>query len=195
MISAKRIEKIKQVVQKRQHGLTVVLEDIYDPHNAAAVLRSCDAFGVQEVYFIFKNQPEFNPRKVGKLSAASANKWLDFHIYHSSEECLSQLKEAGYTICATILDEEAQSIYDTEYKDKQIALLFGNEHSGLSKTAIQKADTKIYIPMRGFVQSFNLSVTASMLLFEVTRQRLSNGTLQELSPQNQKKLYEDFINK
>lgn len=193
MISERRSKKIKDVINQRQKDLIVVLEDIHDPHNAAAVLRSSEGFGVQDVYFIFENQKEFNPRKVGKLSSGASNKWLDFHIFHSTEECLSDLHEKGYSVYATILDKSAQSLYETEFKEQKIALLFGNEHSGISEKAAQLSDHTMYIPMRGFVQSFNLSVTASIFLYEVTRQRLKNDTLKPLEAGTQNDLLQDFL--
>lgn len=193
MISERRANKMKNVVSQRQKDLVVVLEDMYDPHNAAAVLRSSEGFGVQDVYFIFENQKAFNPRKVGKLSSGASNKWLDFHIFHSTEECISELHEKGYSVYATMLDENAQSLYETEFNDEKIALLFGNEHSGITQKAAELSDHTMYIPMRGFVQSFNLSVTASIFLYEVTRQRLKNNTLKPFDPRNQKDLLQDFL--
>ncbi len=172
MTSPARLKKINEVASKRQSGIILVLEDIYDPHNAAAVLRTCDAFGIQEVYFIFENQKYFNPRKIGKVASASANKWLDFKIYRSSTECLRAIKRKGYKIYATVLDEKAKDISRAGFaNDKKIALLFGNEHAGLTARAVSMSDYKIYIPMRGFVQSLNLSVTAAIMIFEATRQR------------------------
>lgn len=193
MISEKRVNKMKEVVANRQRGLVVILEDIYDPHNAAAVLRSCEGFGVQDVYFIFEHQEEFNPRRIGKLSSGSANKWLDFHIYHATEECITELHNHGYTVYATTLDEKAKSLYETDFREEKIALLFGNEHSGISKKASQLSDSTMYIPMRGFVQSFNVSVTASIFLFEVTRQRIKNGNFQSPDVNARKQLLEDFL--
>ncbi len=184
---------MEDVVSQRQQGLVVVLEDIHDPHNAAAVLRTCEGFGVQDVYFIFENQKEFNPRKVGKVSSGSSNKWLDFHISHSTEECLSDLHEKGYTVYATILDDKAQSLYETDFEEKKIALLFGNEHSGITEKAASLSDHTMYIPMRGFIQSFNLSVTASIFLFEVTRQRVKNDKLNTFDKETQQKLLADFL--
>ncbi len=181
MISEKRVQIIKNVVSKRQQGITVILEDIHDPHNAAAVLRSCEGFGVQDVYFIFENQEEFNPRKIGKLSSGSANKWLDFHMYHSTEECITELHKEGYTVYATTLDDKAKSLYEADLPEEKIALLFGNEHSGISEKASELSDYTLYIPMRGFVQSFNVSVTVSIFLFEVTRQRMSDKRLRPLN--------------
>jgi tRNA (guanosine-2'-O-)-methyltransferase len=165
---SKREEKIKQLKEGKQN-LIVILEDIHDPHNAAAVWRSSDAFGVKKVCLIFDKEIRFNPKRVGKTSSSSANKWIDFEIFKSIEECIKKIKNEGYKIYATVLDKEAESLTDVKF-NKKTALMFGNEHRGLSKMAIKLADKKIYIPMRGMVQSLNLSVTAGICLYEYTRQ-------------------------
>ena len=171
----KRLAKIKQVVSKRQN-LIVVLEDIHDPHNAQAVIRSCDAFGVQNVYFIFDQEKRFNAKKIGKSSSSSANKWLDFKFFDKTEDCFRDLKNQGYKIFATALSEQAQSIYDFDFSATQkIALVLGNEHRGLSEFAVQHADQTLMIPMFGMVQSLNLSVTAALFIYEITKQRLEAG--------------------
>lgn len=149
-----------------------MLEDIYDPHNAAAVFRTAEAFGIQKVFLIFEKQKRFNPRKVGKVTSASANKWLTFTIYTSTEKCFKDLKKLGYKTYATILDASAKPLYATNLtKQKKTALVFGNEHTGLSEKAIKHSNYKIYIPMQGFVQSLNLSVTAAICMAELSRQR------------------------
>jgi tRNA (guanosine-2'-O-)-methyltransferase len=166
----RRKQRIKKVLSRRQQGV-VVLEDITDPHNAAAVFRSCDAFGIQDVYLIFNQEEKFNPKKIGKSSSSSANKWLTFHIYDSTAECLADLKKQGFRIIATVLDVKAKSLYKVNFKKKKIALLFGNEHRGLSENAKALADEKVYIPMQGMVESLNLSVSAAVCLSELFRQR------------------------
>jgi tRNA (guanosine-2'-O-)-methyltransferase len=171
-----RQEKISKVIDQRQEGV-IVLEDIHDPHNAAAVWRSCDAFGFQKVYLIFNKEKVFNPKKIGKASSSSANKWLDFEIFRSTEECMNKLKNEGYKIWATVLDKEAKRLSEVGFETKKVAIMLGNEHRGLSETAIKMADEKIYIPMRGMVQSLNLSVTAAIMMYEIDRQR-KNGDYQ-----------------
>ncbi len=166
----RRKQRIKKVLSRRQQGV-VVLEDITDPHNAAAVFRSCDAFGIQDVYLIFKQEEKFNPKKIGKSSSSSANKWLTFHVYDSTTECLADLKKQGFWIIATVLDPKAKSLYKVNFKKKKIALLFGNEHRGLSEEAKALAGEKVYIPMQGMVESLNLSVSVAVCLSEVFRQR------------------------
>jgi tRNA (guanosine-2'-O-)-methyltransferase len=170
MLTQKRLSKIKSVASGRQEGI-VVLQDIYDPHNAAAVLRTADAFGIQKVFFIFGKREKFNPKKVGKAASSSANKWLTFKVFSSTKDCFRQLKRQGYSIVGTVLDEQAKSIFKTKLTYPKIALVFGNEHSGLSAEAVAMSDIRVYIPMRGFVQSLNLSVTAAICMYEVFRQR------------------------
>jgi tRNA (guanosine-2'-O-)-methyltransferase len=170
MISLRRLARIKKVAESRQQGI-IVLENISDPHNAAAVLRTADAFGFQKVYFIFEKGKKFNLKKIGKVSSASANKWLDFEVFTSTKQCFSKLKRQGYTIVATVLDAKAKSIFITKFTNPKIALCFGNEHAGLSSKAIELSDTHIYIPMQGFVQSLNLSVTVAICMYEMSRQR------------------------
>ncbi|MEK7509027.1 MAG: RNA methyltransferase, partial [Patescibacteria group bacterium] len=156
MSTEQRLAKLKKAAEARQKDLAVVLEDIHDPHNAAAVFRTCDALGIQNVYLIFEEEKSFNPRRVGKVSSSSANKWLDFYVYHSTKECLRELKKAGYRIFATALAPGARSIFKTNFKNQKVALLLGNEHRGLSARALELADKKVILTMRGLVQSLNL---------------------------------------
>jgi len=193
MPTKERAEKIKDVVAKRQRGLVLVLEDIHDPHNAEAILRSADAFGIQKVYFIFEKEKYYNPKKVGRASSSSANKWLDFEIFKSTKECLKRLKKDKYEIIATVLDKDSENLFETKLKDKKIAILVGNEHRGLSKTAIKMSDRKIIIPMAGMVQSLNVSVTAAIFLYEITRQRNPKMKKYLLKKREQNKLVKDFI--
>ncbi len=165
-----RRTKIRNVVESRQQGV-VVIENVHDPHNAAAIFRNCDAFGFQRVCLIFENEKPFNPKKLGRSTSSSANKWLNFEIYNSTEACLKQLKSEGYEIIATVLEEDSESLLTAQLPCPKIALLLGNEHRGLSQKAISMADRKIMLPMAGMVQSLNLSVTAGIFLYEVLRQR------------------------
>jgi tRNA (guanosine-2'-O-)-methyltransferase len=194
IISENRLNKIKQVAGNRQKDFVVVLEDVYDPHNAAAIIRTCDGLGVQKVYFIFEEVDSYNPKKVGKVSSSSANKWVDFEIFKSTKRCLNKLKREGYEIYATILDEEAENLYKIDFlKSKKIAILVGSESMGLSQKAIQLSDRKIYMPMKGMVQSFNVSVTAAIFLSEIIRQRMGKSKKYLLQPKEKIKLIKDFI--
>ena len=192
MITEKRQQKIEQIVKNRQSGLIVVLENIHDPHNAAAILRSCDAFGIKDVYFVFETVEPYNPKKVGKVSSSSANKWLDFQTFRTSKDCFDQLKKDGYEIVVTILDEQAQSINEIDLINDKLALVISNEHAGVSEYAAKNATKKMYVPMQGMVQSFNVSVTAGICLYELNRQRLQSGNDYSLTKKEQAKLIKDY---
>ncbi len=174
-VSDSRRKKIDDVVAARQRGLAVVLEDIHDPHNAEAILRTCDAFGVQTVHFVFDKEKRYNPRRVGSASSGSANKWLDFAIHDSAAACADALHADGYTMVATMLDEKAESLFYGTFAEEKIALVFGNEHAGVSNAMRDRADRMIFVPMQGMVQSLNVSVTAAICLYEVVRQRRASG--------------------
>ncbi len=165
---AKRIELIKSW---RFKDVAVVLEDIHDPHNAAASFRSLDAFGVENVHLVFEQEEPFNPKKIGKESSSSANKWLNFTIWHSTDECLTFLRKQGYYLLATALSDQAELLPQVDLQQEKIAFLFGNEHRGLSSRALELADKQIIIPIYGFVQSLNLSVSVGIVMYELSRQR------------------------
>lgn len=192
MPTQSRTNKLKSIASKRQQGI-IVLEDIYDPHNAQAVLRSCDAFGFQTIYCIFEQQKPFNPRKIGKVTSASANKWLDFKVFRSTEECINLLHLDNYSTYATVLDKHSQSIFDIQFSDSKTALLFGNEHRGLSEKAVKLTKHKLYIPMWGFVQSLNLSVTAAICMFELHRQRYVSNNDFSLPSEKADQLFQSYL--
>lgn len=187
-----RQEKIVRVAKHRQSDITIVLEDIHDPHNAQAVVRSADAFGIQHIHFIFSREPSFNPKKVGKASSSSANKWVTFHSYSSAEECLKKLNSESYHLVGTALDESAHPLFSYSFPSAPVALFFGNEHRGLSETILQSMHTNIYIPMRGMVQSLNISVAASICMYEFTRQRIGHDGITPYSQNAQQLLVEQF---
>lgn len=195
-ISEEREIRIRQLVSQRQGDLVVVLEDIHYPHNAEAVLRSCDAFGVQDVHFIFQNQKPYNPRRVGRNTSASANKWLTFHVHHSTADCLDILEKDDYCFLATVLDHhKSESIYNIDLSGERIALVLGNERDGVTEEVLRRANRKIHIPMAGMVQSLNLSVTAAVLLFEISRQRKASGKDVALPEARQQQLVNDYLDR
>ena len=171
--SERREAKIKNVLALRQPDLTIVMENIHDPHNVSAVLRSCDAVGVLRVELLYT--VEKFPR-IGKKSSSSANKWLELRKHTSVDECYTVLRKEGYAIVATFLGEFSHSLYDLDLT-KKTALVFGNEHRGVSKEAARKADGNFQIPMNGMIQSLNVSVACAVALYESLRQRIAAGEL------------------
>ena len=191
MLTDERVKRLNNVASHRLHDV-VVLENIHDPHNAAAALRNCDAFGIQEVHVIFETEKMFNPEKLGKLTSASANKWLNVKTWTSSKACLSFLKKEGFYILATAIDKAAQSFDAFALPDQKTACVFGNEGFGISETAKKMADTLIYLPMYGFVDSLNLSVTVGIVAHTVTTLRQKTG-LCHYSSQESKELAQHWI--
>ncbi|MDP2789808.1 MAG: RNA methyltransferase [bacterium] len=184
-----RQKKLQQVASQRQAGFIVVLEDIHDPHNAAAILRTCDALGVQDVWFIFNKEKAYNPKRVGKSSSSSANKWLTFRIFKTVAECKAALKRLKYESVGTVLRKGAEDFTKAKLTAKKIALWVGNEHAGLSEQAVAACDRLLLLPMRGFVESLNVSVMTAISIYEISRQR---GGKYIKSPRESAALVKDF---
>lgn len=147
----------------RTRHIAVVLEDIYQSHNASAVLRSCDCFGVQDVHVVEAHNP-FNP--AGDVAVGSS-KWVDYYKHPSIQEAYRHLHQQGYRIVATLPHENDTMIGDLDIS-QPVALVFGTELTGLTREAIAGADAYVKIPMYGFTESFNISVCAALSLFSLT---------------------------
>lgn len=177
-----RWNKINNVLENRTRYLTVVLEDIYQPHNASAVLRSCDCFGIQDTHII-ENKNEFDPNEGVTIGA---DKWITLHSYseakkNNTQHCYQQLREKGYQIIATTPHEEDVTI-DNIALDQKTALVFGAELTGLSDDAMAGADGYAKIPIVGFSESYNISVSAALCLYELStrlRKKRDDWHLQE----------------
>lgn len=194
-LTDRRRRRIEQVVSKRQRDLMVIMEDVHNPHNLAAIARSCDAFGVQQIAFTVQEESLFDPKEVGKVSSTSASKWLDYRIFDTgTDHALTTLKREGWHVMVTVLDRTAPTIYDVDFTAiDRLALLVGNEHAGVSQTAIKHADSKLYIPMFGMIQSFNVSVATALMLFEITRQRMASPIDFTLDEEARARLIADFM--
>ncbi|HTP12590.1 MAG TPA: RNA methyltransferase [Bacteroidota bacterium] len=171
MRSERRLLRLESVIRNRQPDLTVVLENVHDPHNVSAVLRSCDASGVAEIQLVY-NEDKFP--KLGKKSSASAKKWVEHRDFDSVTKCYDRLRKEGFTVLATQLGKKAVSLYDLDLT-KKTAIVFGNEHRGVSDEAATQADGVFMIPMFGMIQSLNISVACAVTLFEAVRQRILKG--------------------
>ncbi|HRP01966.1 MAG TPA: RNA methyltransferase [Candidatus Kapabacteria bacterium] len=167
-LTPERYNKLKNVVEKRHTDTIVVLENIIDPHNLSACLRSCDATGIMKVYLIYDGSQPYP--KLSNTSSASASKWIEIVKFNSVEECFIDLKRDGYTIMTTAMNSDATSLYEINFT-KTIALVFGNEHFGVSDKALGLADGNFLIPQVGMIQSLNISVACAVSVYESYRQR------------------------
>lgn len=182
-----RRARLHNVLGRRQPDLRVVLEEITNAHNAAAVLRTCDAASVLHVDLI---QAEPAPLPFNQAITTRADKWLVLHRHPTPQACYESLKAAGFRIAAADLGPKAIPHTDLDYC-RPTAIVFGSEREGLSPSAREGADVLIKIPMFGMVQSLNLSVSAGIILYEAVRQRLARGFFDSprLSPEEFEKLF------
>ncbi len=170
-ITAHKKSAIERVLAQRTRFFTVVLEDIFKPHNASAVLRTCDCFGIQDIHLIEKT----DTYKINPFVTRGAAQWVDLHKYFTPEGsavdvCFGRLRSEGYAIYGTSPTTDSISIHDLPLLPNQkVALVFGNEHEGISEEVKSKVDGLVHIPMRGFTESFNISVSASIFLYELIK--------------------------
>ncbi len=177
-VSAPRRRRIEQVLAERTRWIALVLEDIYQPHNSSAVLRSCECFGVQDVHII-ENSNEYNPSPQVDMGSSG---WLTLHRYDegidNTELAIAVLRERGYKLVATTPHRDDCLLEDLAV-DQPLALLFGTEDTGLSERALAASDAFVRIPMYGFTESLNISVSAALMLRELTRKmRVENRAWQ-----------------
>lgn len=175
--TSRRQARVQDVLSRRQVSLTIVLEDVHDPHNASAVLRSCDGVGILNVHLVYVHE-EPPRRSFARTTSASAAKWVRLHYHDSIEDCYTALRQQGFRIFATALGEESVDLYDVDFT-QPTALVFGNEHRGVSRSAIEGADATLFIPMQGMVESLNISVACAVSLYEAMRQRIAAGMYAE----------------
>lgn len=167
-----RREKLLAVLKKRQNDLTVVLENVFDPHNISAVMRTCDAVGVQDIYVLNTKIPRH--QKWGARSSSSAAKWLTVHQFENADECFEVLRKNYERILTTHLSSDAVNLHELDLT-KRMALVFGNEHSGVSEEIRAMADGNFIIPQAGIIRSLNISVACAVTLYEAYRQKKLAG--------------------
>ncbi|MCW3091341.1 MAG: methyltransferase [Ferruginibacter sp.] len=171
-MTPERNERLTAVLNKRQPDLTVVLENVFDPHNISAVMRTCDAVGIQDIYILNHKIPPH--RKWGAKSSSSADKWLTIHQFTDASACFSELRKHYKKIYTTHLSSDAVGLYELNLTER-VALVFGNEHSGVSEEIIAMADGNFIIPQVGIIKSLNISVACAVTLYEAFRQKNSAG--------------------
>jgi tRNA (guanosine-2'-O-)-methyltransferase len=171
--TARRLDRVRAVLTRRQPDLTVVLENIHDPHNISAILRSCDAVGVLRVHAVYSIE-EAPESAFARQTSASAAKWVAVEQHPSIADCYEQLRREKLTILNTAVGGAARPLFDWDLS-APVALVFGNEMRGVSEEAATLADGAIEIPMVGMVQSLNVSVACAVCLYEAYRQRAAAG--------------------
>ncbi len=180
MLTPHRRALFEKVILQRTNHFTVATEDVYQLHNTSAVIRSCDVFGVQNIHVI----EERNRRKIDREIAMGAQKWVSLNRHHSTGECIAGLKKKGYQIVATVPHGKAIDLADFDIA-KRSAFIFGAEKQGISDDATNQADVFLKIPMVGFTESLNISVSAAIILQHVT-QRLRNSKISWELTENEK---------
>jgi tRNA (guanosine-2'-O-)-methyltransferase len=169
-MTPERLARINTMLDKRQPDLTVCMEGVHKAHNLAAVVRTCDAIGVSDVHAVWKSEEA----EVRGGSAAGSQNWLDVHSHYKTADAIAQLKAQGMQVLVTNLSDNAVDFREIDYT-KPTAIILGQEKFGASDIALAHADQDIVIPMVGMVQSLNVSVACSVVLYEAQRQRAAAG--------------------
>ena len=167
-MTPERKERLTTVLDKRQGNITIVLENVFDPHNISAVMRTADAVGVQDIYILNTKIPRH--KKFGARSSSSAAKWLTAHQFTDAAACFEALRSKYNTILTTHLSSDAIGLHQIDFTES-IALVFGNEHSGVSDEIRALADGNFIIPQVGIIRSLNISVACAVTLYEAFRQK------------------------
>ena len=193
-VTESRQQRLSEVIANRTRHVTVVLEDLFQAQNISAVLRTCDCYGVQDVYVI-QHRNEF---EANKEISMGADKWLTIHEYphreYNVKECIDWLHEQGYWVAATLPDERKRTIFDLPVEQKT-AFLFGTELTGLSEEAVKYADGNVLIPMYGFTESFNISNSAAIILSHFTERMRRSNVRWQLSDEEKEEIYFDWLQK
>jgi tRNA (guanosine-2'-O-)-methyltransferase len=186
-MTPERTAKLINVLHHRQKNLTVVMENVNDPHNISAVMRTCDAVGIQDIFILNTKIPRH--KKWGKRSSSSAARWLTVHQFADVNECFEALRKNYQHIYATHLVSGAVSLYELNLTES-VALVFGNEHEGVSEEIAQLVDGNFIIPQVGIIQSLNISVACAVSIYEALRQKKAAGhyDVPSLSQQQMNKL-------
>lgn len=189
-LTKSRRERFIKVLSQRTNHFTVATEDVYQLHNTSAIIRTCDVFGIQEINII----EEQNIKRIDSEIAMGAQKWVDLNRYHSVKDCISDLKHKGYQIVATTPHREHCLLHEFDISQKS-CFFFGKEQEGLSQEVMEGADCFLQIPMVGFTESLNISVSAAIILQHVTNQLRRSDINWKLSEEEQLQKRMEWIQK
>jgi tRNA (guanosine-2'-O-)-methyltransferase len=171
-MTPERYNRLTSVLNKRQPDITVVLENVFDPHNDSAVMRTCDAVGIQDVFILNNRIPPH--KKWGYRSSSTAAEWLTVHQFTNAEECFTELRKRYKKIYATHLSESSATLHKLDLSES-VALVFGNETFGVSEDITKLVDGTFIIPQVGIIKSLNISVACAVTLYEAFRQKQIAG--------------------
>lgn len=175
-MTPERYNRLTSVLNKRQPDVTVVLENVFDPHNVSAVMRTCDAVGIQDVFILNDRIPPH--KKWGYRSSSTAAEWLTIHQFTNADECFTELRKRYKKIYATHLDEQTTTLHQLNLTES-VALVFGNETFGVSEAITKLVDGTFIIPQVGIIKSLNISVACAVTLYEAYRQKQNAGHYDE----------------
>lgn len=183
-ISPERRLKLEQVAANRQFDLTVVLENVHDTHNIAAIMRSCDCVGVHEIYVLY-TEPQLNEQrlKIGSKTSGGASRWIPVRYFRDVNACIQAVKERYAKVLCAMPSSGASSLWDLDLTGS-MALVFGNERDGISAELRELTDGDFIIPMSGMAMSLNVSVACALTLYEAFRQRTLAGAYGREFPDN-----------
>ena len=190
-MTPERYNRLSSVLNKRQPDLTVVLENVFDPHNVSAVMRTCDAVGIQDVYILNDRIPPH--KKWGYRSSSTAAEWLTIHQFTDAEECFAEIRKRYIKIFTSHLNEKSTDVYQLDLTEST-ALVFGNETFGVSDSIRRFSDGDFIIPQVGIIKSLNISVACAVTLYEAYRQKKNKGhyTATKLSKNQLEQLQSDW---
>ncbi|MGW1456210.1 TrmH family RNA methyltransferase [Salegentibacter agarivorans] len=189
-LTPRRIALFNKVIAERTNHFTVATQDVYQLHNTSAVIRSCEVFGIQNIHVI----EERKPKRIDREIAMGAQKWVDVNRYSTSKECIKELREKGYQIVATTPYGESTALKDFNI-EKPSAIFFGTEKEGLSDEILSEADCRLNIPMFGFTESLNISVSAAIILQSITSRLKSSEINWQLSEEDKINLKYEWLKK
>ncbi len=197
-MNERRLAKLESVAKLSQLSITVILENVDDTHNVGAILRSCDSIGIRKIYVINTKEGILNDKLiVGKRTSMGTRKWVDVQFFRNLEACISAVRIEHPFIVGAALSVDSSSYLQNDFT-KSVAIMFGNEHDGLSAEAIFNCDALICIPQVGMAESLNVSAAAAIILYEAYRQRYNAGKYTydpDINQDKAKQLIDLFVEK